>query len=178
MPASAAEAAFSALAGLRERHPGARWLPVEKLHLTLVFLGQTDARRVDAIAAATAAVAGRRPAYDVVTGNGGGRVNTTRGGVCWLRLAEGGRETAQLALDLDEELGSATYDATHAPHPHLTLARGVDQQTLDDVSATARGLTLRWSADRLVLFRSYTDPHGSVYEALGAWPLTGEPPSA
>ena len=40
---------------------------MEKLHLTLVFLGQTDARRVEAIAAATAAVAARRPAYDVVT---------------------------------------------------------------------------------------------------------------
>jgi 2'-5' RNA ligase len=178
MPEPDAAAAFQALAALRERHPGARWLPPEKLHLTLVFLGQTDAREIERIAAATAAVAARHQAYHVTTGDGGGRVNTERGGVCWLRLADGGHQTAQLALDLDAEIGSATYDATHAPHPHLTLARGVDQETLDDVRATARSLTFEWTADRLVLFRSFTDPHGSVYEELGAWPLTGERRSA
>jgi 2'-5' RNA ligase len=173
MPAAAAEEATRAMAALRARHPDARWLPPHKLHLTLVFLGQTESRDVQRIAAVTAAVAERHRAYEVVTGHGGGRVHTERGGVCWLRLAEGGRETSQLALDLDAEIGSATYDATHPPHPHLTLARGIDRATLDDVRSTAKGLTLRWTADRLVLFRSYTDPHGSVYEELAAFDLAG-----
>jgi 2'-5' RNA ligase len=171
MPAAAAEGAAQAMAALRSRHPEARWLPPHKLHLTLVFLGQTDARRIKELAAMTAAVAARHHAYEVVTGAGGGRVHTERGGVCWLRLKEGGRETAQLALDLDEALGSGTYDASHAPHPHLTLARGVDPATLEDVRHTATNLTLRWTADRLVLFRSYTDPSGSVYEELHSSPL-------
>lgn len=161
------------MAALRARHPDARWLPPHKLHLTLVFLGQTDSRDVQRIAAVTAAVAERHRAYEVVTGDGGGRVHTQRGGVCWLRLAEGGRETSQLALDLDADLGSATYDATHPPHPHLTLARGIDRAALDDVRSTARGLTLRWVADRLVLFRSHTDPAGSVYEELAEFALPG-----
>lgn len=161
------------MAALRARHPDARWLPPYKLHLTLVFLGPTEAHDVQRIAAVTAAVAERHRAYLIVTGDGGGRVNTKRGGVCWLRLAEGGRETAQLALDLDAELGSAAYDATHAPHPHLTLARGIDRATLDDVRSTARGLTLRWTADRIVLFRSYTEPAGSIYEELAEFALPG-----
>jgi len=161
------------MAALRARHPDARWLPPHKLHLTLVFLGPTEAHDVQRIAAVTAAVAERHRAYEVVTGDGGGRVHTERGGVCWLRLAEGGSETAQLALDLDAELGSATYDATHHPHPHLTLARGIDRATLDDVRSTARGLTLRWTADRIVLFRSYTEPAGSIYEELAEFALPG-----
>ena len=176
LPDAAAEAAWQALAALRSRHPGARWLPPQKLHLTLVFLGQTDLCDVDRIATATAAVAARHQPFAVATGDGGGRVNTDRGGVCWLRLAHGGHETAQLALDLDAAIGSATYDATHAPHPHLTLARGVDQPALNDVRATADKLNIQWTADRLVLFRSFTDPRGSIYEELGAWPLTREPP--
>ena len=171
MPASAAAEATAALAELRARHPQARWLPPEKLHLTLVFLGQTESRRVDHITAATAIVAARHQAYDIATGEGGGRVHTERGGVCWLRLADGGHETAQLALDLDAEIGTPTYDANHPPHPHLTLARGIDQATLADVQATARDLTLRWRADRLVLFRSYMDPGGSIYEELATYPL-------
>jgi 2'-5' RNA ligase len=178
MPARDAAAAFQALDGLRARHPHARWLPPEKLHLTLVFLGPTEAREVDRISAATAAVAARHPAYQVATGDGGGRVSTRRGGVCWLRLTDGGHETAQLALDLDGEIGSATYDAAHAPHPHLTLARGVDQAALEDVGTMAHTMSLEWVADRLVLFRSFTDPRGSVYEELGTWPLTGGPPTA
>ncbi len=171
MSALAAESAWRALAELRTRHPDARWLPPGKLHLTLVFLGQTDARAIERILAATAAVAARHQVYEVATGDGGGRANTERGGVCWLRLAQGGHQTAQLALDLDAALGSATYDPAHPPHPHLTLARGVDQATLDDVRATARSMTLSWTADRLALFRSYTDPHGSVYEELAGLPL-------
>jgi RNA 2',3'-cyclic 3'-phosphodiesterase len=176
MPATAAEEATAALAALRARHPNARWLPPHKLHLTLVFLGQTESRRVDHIAAATSIVAGRHSAYDIVTGEGGGRVHTARGGVCWLRLADGGHETAQLALDLDAEIGSPTYDAKHPPHPHLTLARGVDQATLEDVQETARDLTLKWTADRLALFRSYTDPGGSIYEELATYPLASAAP--
>jgi 2'-5' RNA ligase len=173
MPAADAEKASAAMAALRARHPEARWLPPHKLHLTLVFLGQTESRDVQRIAAVTAAVAERHRAYDVVTGNGGGRVHTQRGGVCWLRLADGGRATSQLALDLDEAIGSATYDATHPPHPHLTLARGIDRATLDDVRSTARGLKLQWIADRIVLFRSHTDPTGSIYEELAAFDLAG-----
>ncbi len=61
----------------------------------------------------------------------------------------------------------------HPPHPHLTLARGIDRATLDDVRSTVRGLTLRWIADRIVLFRSYTEPAGSIYEELAAFDLAG-----
>jgi 2'-5' RNA ligase len=171
MSAAAAEQAWQALAGLRGRHPDARWLPVDKLHLTLVFLGQTDAREVERISAAVAAVAARHAAYDVATGEGGGRISDRRGGVAWLRLTNGAHETAGIALELDDAIGSATYDAARPPHPHLTLARGIDQRVLDDVRATAHEVRLRWTADRLVLFRSYTDPRGSHYEELHASPL-------
>ena len=34
------------MAALRARHPDARWLPPHKLHMTLVFLGQTESRDV------------------------------------------------------------------------------------------------------------------------------------
>jgi 2'-5' RNA ligase len=173
LPAAAASQATDAMAALRARHPDARWLPPHKLHLTLVFLGQTESSDVQRIAAVAADVAARHQVFEAVTGNGGGRLHAERGGVCWLRLEEGGHETSQLALDLDEQLGSAIYDATHPPHPHLTLARGIDRATLDDVRSTARGLKLSWRVDRIVLFRSYTDPGGSIYEELAAFDLAG-----
>ena len=173
LPAADAERAWQAMAPLRARHPDARWLPPDKLHLTLVFLGPTDAAAIPGLTAAVERVAAAHERFAAATGDGGGRVHDHRDGVCWLRLMEGGRETAQLALDVDEALGSATYDANHPPHPHLTLARGVDKATLEDVRSTSRGLGLRWIADRVALFRSYTDPRGSRYEELASFPLRG-----
>ncbi|HLB44977.1 MAG TPA: RNA 2',3'-cyclic phosphodiesterase [Candidatus Limnocylindrales bacterium] len=173
LPEDAAAAAWQALAEVRQRHPEARWLAPEKLHLTLVFLGQTDAREVERIAAAIASVAANHERYPIATGEGGGRISDRRGGVAWLRLTDGARETAAIALELDQALATATYDAGRPPHPHLTLARGVDQAALDDLRSAAREFRLAWTADRLVLFRSHTDPHGSRYEELASTRLSG-----
>ena len=77
----AAARAFEALAGVRELHPQAKWLPLNKLHLTLVFLGQMDSSRVDALSEAVAEVAARTSQFDVVTGEAGGKLGGDRGGV-------------------------------------------------------------------------------------------------
>lgn len=91
-----------------------------------------------------------------------------RGGVAWVRLADGGHEVAQLSLDLDAAIGSQTFDAKRLPHPHLTVARGVGEGALHDLAATAAAMRLWWTVDRIVLFRSHTDPAGSRYEDLAA----------
>jgi len=172
LPAAAAEKAWDALAPIRSDHPRVRWLPPQKLHLTLVFLGPTDQPRVAALAAATGRVAARHAAYEVATAEAGGRIDEFRGGVAWLRLREGGRATADLALDLDVELDSRTYDDRRRPRPHLTVARGATDEALADLRTwAAREPPLAWLVDRIVLFRSHTDPGGSRYEELGSWPL-------
>lgn len=157
---------LEALAEVRTLHPSARWLPPNKLHLTIVFLGQTDVSRVDSIATVMGEVAaGHRP-FDVAAGEAGGRIGGRGGGVAWMRLANGGHDLAQLALDVDAALGSATFNEKFAPRPHLTVARGVSEEALADLRAVAAGMTLGWTVNRLVLFRSHTDPGGSRYEEL------------
>jgi len=143
-----------------------RWVTPEKLHLTLVFLGATDPRRVDALKSAVRLVAARHAAFRVETGAAGGRINEWRGGVAWLRLGEGAAHVSDLALDVDRELGSATYDAKRRPRPHLTVARGATDEALRDLRAVADRLRLGWTAERLVLFRSHTERTGSRYEVL------------
>lgn len=150
-----------------------RWITPEKLHLTLVFLGQTDAERVAEIAEAIGSVAPDFAVFDVTTGEAGGRVGGRRGGVAWLRLAEGATEVTDLARRLDAAIGSNVFEGT-PPRPHLTVARGVDERALDDLRREPAGLHLGWRVDRVVLFRSYTDPRGSRYEELASAALGSE----
>jgi 2'-5' RNA ligase len=166
LPDLAAARVWEALADVRTLHPQVRWLPPNKLHLTLVFLGATAPDRVDAICAALSAVAARHTRFDVATGEAGGRVGGRRGGVAWLRLARGGHDVAQLALALDDAIGSYTYNERNAPRPHLTVARGATARSLDDLRVAAASVGLTWPVDRIVLFRSYSERPGSRYEEV------------
>lgn len=165
LPADAATAVWSATAAVRTRFPEARWSPVEKLHLTLVFLGATDPDRVDEVASAVARAAAGFAPFEVRTGAGGGYARGRRGGVAWLRLAAGAPEASRLSRAIDDAIGSAIY-ATADPHPHLTLARRVDEPLLAELRRTAPALEQSWTVHRVVLLRSYTDPGGSRYEEL------------
>jgi 2'-5' RNA ligase len=176
LPEDAAAAVHDALAPLRDRFPAVRWMAPELLHLTLVFLGETEASRVPAITEAVKAVALRHAPFQLSTGEAGGRVDTRpnhrRGGVAWLNLATGGAETAALALDIDAALGTATYDARRAPHPHLTIARRVDAVALASLRDAAATLRITWRTDRVVLFRSHTGRAGSRYDEFATVALT------
>jgi 2'-5' RNA ligase len=170
------------LAPLTGRFPTVRWMSPELLHLTLVFLGQTDAARVADLERALVGVAQRHVPYEAQTGAAGGRVDdrpgARRGGVAWLRLRRGANETARLALDVDEALGSATYDGRRRPRPHLTVARNASPEALAALGDAAASLDMSWTVERIVLFRSHTGPRGSRYEELASLPLTRGPERA
>ena len=171
VPELAAARVFEVLADVRARHPMVKWLPINKIHLTLVFLGQTDPARVPEIAGVVARVAEQHQPFDVATGDGGGKLDDRRGGVAWLRLAEGGHQIAQLSIALDNAIDSHTFDERHAPRPHLTVARRVSEAALNDLRTVASQISLGWTVNRLVLLRSRTDPAGSIYQPLASFDM-------
>ncbi|HUG49241.1 MAG TPA: RNA 2',3'-cyclic phosphodiesterase [Candidatus Limnocylindria bacterium] len=170
LPAAAAQALWAALDALRRAHPDARWTRPEQLHLTLVFLGATEPARVPDIQAAVGATAASQAPFAVSTGEPDGRLDDRRGGVAWLRLSEGRREIARLSRRLDRAIGSGVY-ARSAPRPHVTVARGVDARLLADLAGAGPDLRFGWRVERAVLYRSFTGPAGSTYEALADAPL-------
>lgn len=170
LPPDVAQRAWAALAPLRQRFPEARWSPPEKLHLTLVFLGSTDPGQVESVADAVGRASTGFAPFEVRTGGGGGYARGRRGGVAWLRLSAGAHDVSRLSRAIDDAIGSAVYAAAD-PRPHLTLARHVDEALLAEVRRSAPHLTLSWTAHRVALFRSYTDPGGSRYEELRSFDL-------
>src|SRR3954464_13844086 len=149
----------------------------ELLHLTLVFLGQTQRQHVTPIEDAMAAVAARTSAYTTTVSGAGGHVDERRGarggGVAWLTLGNGFEETAALSQRVDAALGSGTYDERRRPRPHLTVARNVDAHVLAALRHHASAIRLEWMTRKIVLFRSHLGSGGSRYEPLAAFELNG-----
>jgi 2'-5' RNA ligase len=177
VPEPAAHALWSALDGLRARHPDARWAKREQLHATLLFLGQTDAGEVPRLVEAMALTAPQHAPFDATTTIAGGRFDDRRGGVAWLVLDDRQRRLRNLARELDWRVGSKVY-ANSRPRPHVTVARRIDEQLLADLHAAADGLQATWTFDRVVLYRSFSEPGGSRYEVLAEQPLTAAMASA
>jgi 2'-5' RNA ligase len=154
-----------------------RWSAVEKLHLTLKFLGDTPAERVDDISRLMGETANRFSPFVIQLGRRGAFPSVQRPQVIWLGV-EGGAELERLAEELDaglSELGFARE--TRLFRAHLTLGRVRSQQDAEALSRRLREevplSATRWSVERIELFRSELRPQGSVYTSLCCHPLSG-----
>ena len=138
-------------------------------------MGEVDSVRVPEIDDGLADVARRHSAFRTTVDGAGGHVDdrpgARPGGVAWLTLADGFRETAHLALDVDTAIGAHTYDERRRPRPHLTVARAVDAPVLAALRDLAPRLSLEWQTSRIVLFRSHLGTGGSRYEPLSTHEL-------
>lgn len=182
----AGDAVREALGGLMPRlralSPRSKWVPVENLHLTVVFLGSVEDGRVgEYIAAMDRAGEGHRP-LTFRLGGAGAFGARSRPRVLWAGVAgpEGALEALR-ALHADVErafegLGHPPETRTYSPH--LTLARARDmrgdhelaacvpvlEEALSPSGGAAAGVPL--PVTELVLFQSHTGPGGARYEPL------------
>ena len=183
VPDAAAAAIWERLAPVRDEFTDTRWIKPELMHLTLLFLGDVGTQRVPEIGSCLDAAARRHAAYATTIDGAGGRFDRARddrhgskgGGVAWLTLGAGVRETTELALTVDAGIGTQIYDARRQPRPHLTVARAVDHRALATLQMLAAGLELGWTTQHMVLFRSYLGRGGSRYDAISTHALSGPP---
>lgn len=147
------------LARLREVAPHARWVKAEKLHLTLVFLGEVEEARLPPILAALETVGPHHAPFTLSVRSGGRFGPPARPRVLWADV--GGQTDALEALYVDtaavlEPLG---FHPEHREYTaHLTLARSKDPRgdpaLARCVQALADSDLGEGRVDRLVLFES------------------------
>lgn len=140
--------------------------PAENLHLTVVFLGDIPATRVDALRSMGAREAAIEAPFALTLD----RMGTFRGtGIAWVgpsspppRLDPFARRLgAALAAD-----GFATERQTF--HPHVTLARRCRKPGNATIASP-----IAWHAARLTLTASDPRADGPRYRDIDAWPLDG-----
>ncbi len=168
----------ASVANLIERlAPAARemkWVNPAGLHLTLKFIGGQPEERLEAIAAALAAV----PATGVmeIAFRGVGFFpNERRPRVFWIGV-EAPESLSRLARDMEQALVPLGVAAeTRAFSPHLTLARMKEPRPVPRLLEELAGLDSRefglMAAEEFVLYQSRLSPAGAQYTRLKAFPL-------
>jgi RNA 2',3'-cyclic 3'-phosphodiesterase len=154
-----------------------RWTKPDQLHVTLRFLGDVDAERVDELIASVQGACGHGGTIELQAGGLGVFPNRHRPRVLWTGIAD--RSGRLAALQRAVEAASAAF-TTEKPEPaftaHVTLGRCktlnrkeiARLRTLMDEKPRSFG---RWTADSVQIFRSELGPGGSRHSLLAAVPL-------
>ncbi|HOO76546.1 MAG TPA: RNA 2',3'-cyclic phosphodiesterase [bacterium] len=157
---------------------GARPVPPENLHITLRFLGEVPAARVDEIDAVVAAAAGIGSSFSAEFGRCGFFPSRGRPRVVWAALVRGGAEFEALASALDRGLAEAGFPARDREFlPHLTLLRprpGASPARLSrELESLEPETAGRFRVDLITFFRSTITPRGAVYRPFSEHALPG-----
>lgn len=172
LPREIREAATAHAARLRHEFPAARasWPRPESLHLTLKFLGEVEAIRLDTLHhAAVAAAAALAPFALTIEGAG---TFPPRGAarVLWLGVGGDPDQLSRLQFRLDKEGVYVGFPREAKPfRPHLTLARLRAPQSAEVVAALSEAHRRTpfgphaFQVSEFALMRSELGPGGSRY---------------
>ncbi len=170
-PPPAREHLDAALAVLRETAPpGLRWVPSDRWHVTLAFLGEVGDPVVGDLRARLERAARRHPPMELCLTRGG----RFDGRVLWVGM--GGHVEPLRALAASVQAGARRAGCEVEERrwrAHLTLARArtpIELRHLAGALGAYAGPP--WEATELALVRSHLGAQVR-YETVGAWPLGG-----
>ena len=152
------------------------WIPADRLHVTLRFIGEVEPDRLAEISAALAPPV-IATAFELTVSGVGVFPGSGAPRVLWARLADGADRLIVLETDVSDRLaGCGVPREDRRYRPHLTLARVRDAARLragpllDGLTDRAFGRTL---VDAITLFQSRLSPRGPTYVPLQRTRLRG-----
>jgi 2'-5' RNA ligase len=157
-----------------------RWVKVENIHLTVVFLGNIKTQDLEGIEKGAEEICHRYRPFDIALGGMGCFPNTRNPRVVWLGLQGDLDRMSPFRDALQEKLEPFGVKAEKRPfRPHLTLGRfkkqGKSDGRLLQILSSHKELTSPvCSLNELVLFKSDLKPGGAVYTKMVSWALSGE----
>jgi 2'-5' RNA ligase len=165
---------------LRGRAAGVRWVRPEGIHLTLKFLGEVEADRIEPIVRkAEETIQGVGP-FTVGIKEGGGFPTEKNPRVIWIGVEDHSGMLKQLQARVEAGMAEVGFSQERRGYtPHLTVGRlrsgkgsKTVAQALDAIRASDLG---SMEVREIILFRSHLKPTGAEYTKLGSFPLEAAP---
>jgi 2'-5' RNA ligase len=160
-----------------------RWTQADKVHLTLRFLGETNADQCTQLTEALNAVGAQHARLQLSLQGLGAFPQLPKPSVLWLGVA--GEVSALLTLqqDIEETVHAAGFAAETRPFaPHLTIARvqrdapNAERRRLGHLlrqTTNEKRVSPSFTAPEIVHMRSDLHPSGAVYSVLTRYRLGG-----
>ena len=159
-PEAKAARALELLAERLAAQSGGKRAPRDKIHLTLVFVGEVPLDREAALREAAARVRGEP--FDAVLDRSG---CFRRARVAWVGIGDPAPQLIGLQAALSGELRAAGFTLEERPYsPHVTLARRTSRAIPEEPIEP-----IRWSARDFALVRSETGT--GRYTTVEKWAL-------
>ena len=175
--AAGAAALIDALRSRAERlapHARITWIPEDRLHVTVRFIGNADESKADAIRTALEPRIDAAP-FDLVFAGAGAFPKTGAPRVLWSGVADGGEPLRGVEREITDRLHRAGVAPESRDYrPHLTLARVRDAVGLKSASlleGLADQVVGTTRVEAITLFESRLSPTGPTYVPLRRTPL-------
>jgi 2'-5' RNA ligase len=148
-----------------------KWVEPENLHVTLLFLGEVDAREVPRVCQIVQEGVAARPAFSMTVGGVRSFGNPRRPRTVWVGITEGAEQLVAIHDALEpplEELGYRREERRFTPH--ITMGR-VRSDRGADALAAALAKRADWAAgdvtvDEILVMGSELTSDGPVYTVL------------
>jgi 2'-5' RNA ligase len=163
---------------LRSCRAGVRWVAVDRIHITLKFLGNIEEEQITDVASIMEEVAGRERPFTLSVREVGAFPSIRNPRVIWLGLHGWEERLGPIQRELTTRLEAIGFPPEERPYrPHLTLGRVKSLKgkgDLVDLMERYRQVDAgSFVVDHIVLFRSDLRPTGPIYTPLSVRELVG-----
>jgi 2'-5' RNA ligase len=156
---------------LARKHWPVSWEPLEKLHFTLVFLGEVGEGRLPELKQIVEASCARIKPFTLKVKGIGCFPDYFQPRIIWLGLKGDLTSLAALQKQLKAGLSGQGFPTDAKPfRPHITLGRIKEARFRErrEIGRQLKGLRIKeiaveWRVERVGLYSSQTFPAGSVY---------------
>lgn len=178
VPLDTAEALYRKRSSLRNEWQGVRWVPPVNFHFTLYFFGELEAALLPELGARLTSLLNGRSSFIINLKGINCFGSPTRPKLVFEDVEAGAEELRELHFALRPVVEPLLGWKDEPFHPHLTLGRprrkGLRCPQVGILPSEEKCAKIySFLADKIILYRSYTEPGGAVYAPLETWKLEG-----
>jgi 2'-5' RNA ligase len=151
------------------RQPDAQisWVKPANIHLTIKFLGDVEASRIETVRCAVERATASVSAFDIEVGSAGCFPDARNVRVLWVGLSRVPEVLSDLHQRIEDELARDGFPRESKRFsPHLTIGRARNPNRARQTAETliARGFApIEFQASEIIVMRSDMHPTGSIY---------------